>query len=1051
MPLAHEDLRSLFTGGAATTSNSPVEAMKKTADSVQALLAETSASNKAIITLLKDQIKALKGGRGNNGYGLLESLTTKMYSAILKKMGPLFRGGKALIGGAISGSMRFGKFVLKGGGDLAAVLGKFVAGGIETASLAIKSGGRMLASKLGATVSGFMSKAVGSVGKLFTSLLSGAGEMLGKAGSVIGKAGGFLGKAGGILGKGLPFLKGAGRLLGKAFLPLTAVFAFADGAKGWANADSILGRKAGLGGKIAATVGTAISGLTFGLTDTISQWFGFGNFSQVLDGAGQAVVGWFSDLGTTISDGFSAGFDWLKSKISNIDMGAMFSGAGKVVLGIVTAPYEMLKALWDDPAKLLGDSAAMVADFGKKIYDTVAGGFGALADYIVEGVKHLFNSASVDNLTPAQQKRVFGSRGAGGAAAAVKGASAPVASVVAGSAAGGGGGGVPSVTIAHKIDNSAIGLSKADFYQTILDATTQGQLAADKERIRLMKSSVTPSPAGGYAGGGYGGVGGVGGYAGGGYAGGGLVGGGGYPSTSNGNPDGSASPASDASVYTPMNLAPDHAAPGVILKQIAAIKRTGGIGAIKGDGGKGQYAGRQQRVAQHLLDAGVDPKMVAAMVGNMANEGLHTNLHDTRWDVKQVAQGLEQWGGDRQENLTAFSKPLLAQGMDIEKVQSLFAKEEMDPKSPYRHAGAVKLAQALKDNPNMSVEELTARFKSEVELPATGDTTTPARIDSARKVYDAMGKGAASPEQRIVTGSQTDAAIAAGMAAKSANPATANSPATAGAVNPTSLTLGDHSYLDQHNPNGAKLEGISPKFLANENETMRKFNEMHKGEFAAEVFGPSSGIRTGKNINNHGADATAEGGAALDIRIRNLKTGELLENKGRGGADNAGIYQDYANTGKAVQNQFYKDDPDMAGYRFGGYFSKRSKVPADFMHRDVTGRTAITGGGDWVHGYSREQMQYLGMDPSQNHPMGNIDAFTKRLYPDSPATPVAPSVQGPTPSPSISAIVPPPSAVQGAANVGSGKSGTSFPSLSLRDIAPLDELQSILFNSSALA
>jgi hypothetical protein len=112
--------------------------------------------------------------------------------------------------------------------------------------------------------------------ELFTKTLPGAlGGILG-GGGILGRmtgvgrgSAGVKGKLGRVpkgLGKVGGLLKGGGRLLGKAALPLALITGGIDFAQGWRDALEITGRE-DIMGKIQAGLSSVVSGLTFGLVD----------------------------------------------------------------------------------------------------------------------------------------------------------------------------------------------------------------------------------------------------------------------------------------------------------------------------------------------------------------------------------------------------------------------------------------------------------------------------------------------------------------------------------------------------------------------------------------------------------------------------------------------------------------------------------------------------------------------------------------------------------------------------------------------------------------
>lgn len=106
------------------------------------------------------------------------------------------------------------------------------------------------------------------------------------ASGAIGRAGkGIASTVGSVATKAAPaaggLLKGAGRVLGKAALPLAAGMALYDGVTGYQDAAENLGiegREATTGEKASSAAGSVVSGLTFGLVDKKDASKGIANF-----------------------------------------------------------------------------------------------------------------------------------------------------------------------------------------------------------------------------------------------------------------------------------------------------------------------------------------------------------------------------------------------------------------------------------------------------------------------------------------------------------------------------------------------------------------------------------------------------------------------------------------------------------------------------------------------------------------------------------------------------------------------------------------------------
>lgn len=171
-------------------------------------------------------------------------------------------------------------------------------------------------------------------------------------------------------------------------------------------------------------------------------------------------------------------------------------------------------------------------------------------------------------------------------------------------------------------------------------------------------------------------------------------------------------------------------------------------------------------------------------------------------------------------------------------------------------------------------------------------------------------------------------------------------------MHPEKLIPSDLSNIP--NPFKANLH-VDPELLTLINEGVRRFKELHTN-LAVEVYGPASGVRTGKHSSNHGIQKNGYG-AALDIRIKNIEDNHYYENYQVGST--APLYQELANFVKLAQEKYYPKKK----IRWGGYFSGTRKTygALDEMHFDSRGHVGMAGG-SWEYGFTQTAMKYWKID-----------------------------------------------------------------------------------------
>lgn len=133
-----------------------------------------------------------------------------------------------------------------------------------------------------------------------------------KMGASLGKTVGAIGKIGGGIFK-------AGKLLGKAFWPITLLLSALDAAKGWKNAGKLLNKQTAnlkVQDRLAAATGKVINGITFSIGNMVAKTMGFDNVAQILDRFVNNA--WISSIVSGAKDLVSNIVDWVKKHVFNL-------------------------------------------------------------------------------------------------------------------------------------------------------------------------------------------------------------------------------------------------------------------------------------------------------------------------------------------------------------------------------------------------------------------------------------------------------------------------------------------------------------------------------------------------------------------------------------------------------------------------------------------------------------------------------------------------------------------------------------------------------------
>lgn len=322
----HDSIRAMFGGaGASAVSTTSLGAkMEQSANGIVDLVREQRKSNNEVIDLLKAQLKILK--RGN------------------------FGGGG---GGSIVGDLLMAKYLPK-------FFGKFFGGiGSALGITTLLSKARGLKQVISSSLTRLAAQSVGTVAKVVTSAVTTSFATVAAAGrnimkpleglkNIFSASGTFKS----IL-SWVPKLAVVPKLLGKLFLPITALFGIADGFSGWKNAESLLGKdKVTLADRFTSSVGSIVNGLFLGIPDWLVQKFGGRNLSSVFATSKDKIVDGVVTLKDGVSTLMSNGFSWLNNRLPSAEV--LFKAVSTDLPNLVFGIFENIRtALWDG-LKFLG-------------------------------------------------------------------------------------------------------------------------------------------------------------------------------------------------------------------------------------------------------------------------------------------------------------------------------------------------------------------------------------------------------------------------------------------------------------------------------------------------------------------------------------------------------------------------------------------------------------------------------------------------------------------------------------------------------------------------
>lgn len=323
----HDSIRAMFGGaGASAVSTTSLGAkMEQSANGIVDLVREQRKSNNEVIDLLKAQLKILK--RGNFGSG----------------------------GGSIVGDILMAKYLPK-------FFGKFFGSiGSALGITALLSKARGLKQVISSSLTRLASQSVGTVAKVVTSAVTTSFATIAASGrNILKPLEGLknIFSASGVFKSILswvPKLSVVPKLLGKLFLPITALFGIADGFSGWKNAENLLGKdKVTLADRFTSSVGSIVNGLFLGIPDWLVQKFGGRNLSSVFATSKDKIVDGVVTLKNGVSVLMSNGFSWLNNKLPSAEV--LFKAVSTDLPNLVFGIFENIRtALWDG-MKFLGSA-----------------------------------------------------------------------------------------------------------------------------------------------------------------------------------------------------------------------------------------------------------------------------------------------------------------------------------------------------------------------------------------------------------------------------------------------------------------------------------------------------------------------------------------------------------------------------------------------------------------------------------------------------------------------------------------------------------------------
>lgn len=279
----HKSVKGIFGNQAgASGTNSFSARIEDMSISTQEMLLEQRQTNKYLDEMLKGQKKTHKGLKNLDG-GLMDTI-----------MDTLTIAGATTIGAAFASSKLLGKkYTNMAMAPIRAIYTKtaipsvvgFFSSTTQKASMFIKSAGTSLTLKMG---------------QITNTLTKGSAKVLSSMSWVA---------------KSLP------RVLGKLFLPITALMGIVDGFKGYKNAESILGKSSvSVADRVMTSIGSAVNGVLLGIPDWIASKFGAKNLSSFLVGskdvvakAGAGMTKFFGALGTSVSNTITNMWDSIPS------------------------------------------------------------------------------------------------------------------------------------------------------------------------------------------------------------------------------------------------------------------------------------------------------------------------------------------------------------------------------------------------------------------------------------------------------------------------------------------------------------------------------------------------------------------------------------------------------------------------------------------------------------------------------------------------------------------------------------------------------------------
>lgn len=355
----HDSIRQMFTGSVgATATNSLASTFSSSANSLESLVRSSKEYNLKAMHMMQEQTKLLRqlvkktDGGGSGGLSWLDLLLLKG-----KGKGGILKNLPKFILATVADALGISTAVAAAGG-----MGKSLASGIKV----MVSKGMVLVNKAITKNVGAVFSMVAAAGRPILAPLAGLKNVLTSSGVM---------KLLATATTGLKFLP---RVLGKLFLPITALMGIVDSFKGWSNAEAILGKSnVSFWDRVSSAIGSAVNGLLLGIPDWLVGMFGGGNTSTLLASAKDKVVDGIKVMGNGIGTFAYNAASYLFSNIPSV--ANLLGNAATTVYDKVTSSFDYVTTtIWDSITSL----GAMISDGFKNFFADM---FKSIKDWFTGG------------------------------------------------------------------------------------------------------------------------------------------------------------------------------------------------------------------------------------------------------------------------------------------------------------------------------------------------------------------------------------------------------------------------------------------------------------------------------------------------------------------------------------------------------------------------------------------------------------------------------------------------------------------------------------------